>query len=208
MINSRQKGKRIELEIVNWMKDQGVLSAHRTQQFNGALGLADIEAKTELPSFHIEAKGTKDARLGRAKWLDWYHQLERDCPEHMISVLFHKANNCRIVGVLPAKSAVTLRLKALGLRAVKGDSFMPVEHVEEQVFCSEIAYTLWGFENYHPFIVGFETSPGKVLLAMDGKALLKVMLDYEAKIRLGKGLTGQTGLTLLSYNSRNATTGS
>lgn len=73
------------------MKERGVLSARRTQQFNG-LGESDVIAD-ELSTFHIECKGTKDSVLRRSTLKDWEAQLRKDCPEGKKAVLFWKANN-------------------------------------------------------------------------------------------------------------------
>ena len=100
MVNSKQKGKRVELELVHWLQDHGI-RARRTQQFNGAEGLSDIISE-DLPECHIECKGTKDATLNRSTLLDWLEQVNRDCPPSLpVSVLFCKSNNKPFVAATP-----------------------------------------------------------------------------------------------------------
>lgn len=53
--NSKQKGKRIELEFVHFLQEQG-FHAKRSQQYCGANSDADVEV-VELPKFHFEVKG-------------------------------------------------------------------------------------------------------------------------------------------------------
>lgn len=53
--NSKQKGKRIELEFVNFLK-KGGFHARRSQQYCGANSDADVECE-ELLNFHLEVKG-------------------------------------------------------------------------------------------------------------------------------------------------------
>jgi Holliday junction resolvase len=55
-INSKQKGKRGELEFVKFLKQCGI-EAQRSQQFCGANGDADVV--TELDDLHFEVKRTE-----------------------------------------------------------------------------------------------------------------------------------------------------
>ncbi len=100
MVNACRKGKRVELQVANWLKASGVASARRTQQHNGAEGLSDVVANDELPHFHIEVKGTKTSKLPNSTLLNWSRQLIRDCPEGQIPVLFHQANGQELVGMM------------------------------------------------------------------------------------------------------------
>lgn len=100
MVNSKQKGKRVELELVHWLEDHGI-RARRTQQFNGAEGLSDI-ISADLPECHIECKGVKDATLNRSKLLEWLEQVIRDCPaDQPAPVLLCKSNGKAVVAALP-----------------------------------------------------------------------------------------------------------
>ena len=67
---SREKGKRYEREIANWLKDQG-FDARRTAQYCGNTG--DASDVVGLPGIHIECKAVEQARLH-----DWIRQAEHD----------------------------------------------------------------------------------------------------------------------------------
>jgi len=60
MPNSRQKGKRGELELSHFLTDRGV-PARRGQQFSGSGDSPDVVA--ELPGMHIECKRTERFQL-------------------------------------------------------------------------------------------------------------------------------------------------
>lgn len=187
MTNARQKGKRVELDIVHWFKDNGILSAQRSQQFCGANDSADVQAKIELPSFHIESKGTKDKKLNRSTLRAWFNQLAKDCGP-LLPVLFHKANNCDIIGLIPTMTAVTLGIEALVIRPVSGDSFTPIEHIEEQNLLSRVSKKLWANSQMLPMVVAFEIQPDEFFLAMNANLLLTEMKKYEENVRLAKAV--------------------
>lgn len=92
-INQKQKGKRVELDFVHWLKENQVLSARRSEQYNGAAGLSDVLALTELPSWHIEVKGVKAPKISRSIFTSWVAQVLRDnkCNQH--GVIAFKPNN-------------------------------------------------------------------------------------------------------------------
>lgn len=60
-------------------------------------------APEELPSFHIECKGTRDFCLSRGGLLAWEEQLKRDCPKNKQAVLFWKANNTDWICIRPVE---------------------------------------------------------------------------------------------------------
>lgn len=60
-MNSKQKGKRVELEACDLLRSLGY-EARRSQQYKGSAGSADIEAP-EL-NLHIEVKGDRSIGLG------------------------------------------------------------------------------------------------------------------------------------------------
>lgn len=91
-INSRAKGGRVERELVAWLKERGIASAERTAQRCGKGGPSDVVAKVELPSFHIEVKGTAGANLSKSTLIQWLDQIRRDCVNGQIPIIFHKAN--------------------------------------------------------------------------------------------------------------------
>ena len=71
MTNSRQKGKRGELEFAKVLTSLGI-DARRSQQYAGNEGTADL--KTCIPGLHVEVK--RRATIGAARFMD---QAERDC---------------------------------------------------------------------------------------------------------------------------------
>lgn len=91
MTNSRDKGKRGELEIAHILQSRGY-DAHRGQQFSGLNGDADVVG---LPGFHIEVKRTEEFRLWGA--LD---QAKRDAREQETPVVFHRKNGSQWVAVM------------------------------------------------------------------------------------------------------------
>lgn len=76
-INSRQKGKRVELQVVHWLRGLGFTEARRGQQFAGGNDSPDVIV-SELPNLHLECKG-------RQRWPspreleEFMQQAERDC---------------------------------------------------------------------------------------------------------------------------------
>lgn len=85
-INSKQKGKRGELYVVNAFKEEGFNKVHRTAQFKGNTGQAgDIEG---LDYIHAEVKFVENLNISRAM-----EQAERDCSasnRDAVPVVFHK----------------------------------------------------------------------------------------------------------------------
>lgn len=101
VINQKQKGKRVELDIVHWLKDHGCDSARRTQQFAGTEGPSDILCPTELPDWHIECKGTKSSLLTKSQLLKWHAQITKDCPVAKQAVILNKSNGKELVALIP-----------------------------------------------------------------------------------------------------------
>lgn len=64
MTNSRQKGKRGELELVKLLKSLGFHDARRAQQYKGTADSCDVECPDTLPNIHFECK------VGYTKKLD------------------------------------------------------------------------------------------------------------------------------------------
>lgn len=85
-INSREKGKRGELEVVHLLKDHGWEDARRTAQHcgNNPEGTADVVG---LPGIHIEVK-----RVERLNIDDAMDQSRRDAVEtdNSTPVVFHR----------------------------------------------------------------------------------------------------------------------
>lgn len=98
-INSRQKGKRIELYIVHWLKERGCPSARRTQQYSGTEGTSDITCE-ELNNWHIECKGVKK-RPAPSIYAKWLRQVARDASKGKQAVIICKMNRTPLYVVIP-----------------------------------------------------------------------------------------------------------
>lgn len=85
MVNSRAKGARAERELANKLKELGY-QAHRTQQFCGKAGNADVEC-AELATYHIECKMVEALNIDKA-----IDQATRDCGERTPIVVHRKKN--------------------------------------------------------------------------------------------------------------------
>lgn len=84
-VNSKEKGKRYEREIANWLKEQG-FDARRTAQYCGNTG--DASDVVGLPGVHIECKHVEKANLHA-----WVEQAIRDSGgTGNIPVIFWKQN--------------------------------------------------------------------------------------------------------------------
>lgn len=82
-INSREKGKRGEEELANYLKGKGY-DARRGQQFCGAGGDPDVIG---LPGIHIECKRVEKLNLDTA-----LEQSVRDARAGEIPVVIHRKN--------------------------------------------------------------------------------------------------------------------
>ena len=80
-MNSRNKGKRGELEIAHIMQEYG-FDAHRGQQFSGLQGDADVVG---VPFLHLEIKRVQALNLDKAM-----EQSIRDAREGEIPVVMHR----------------------------------------------------------------------------------------------------------------------
>jgi hypothetical protein len=104
MINSKQKGSRIELEIVDFLKAKG-FNARRTAQFCGKSGMASdvvVEDDSFLSKIHIEVKGTNASKLAPGMWDKFLTQVKRDA-KHNEWVIFHRPNRYAIYAVFKAR---------------------------------------------------------------------------------------------------------
>lgn len=84
MINSRNKGKRGELELAHVLRDEG-FCARRGQQYSGASGDADVVG---LSGIHIECK-----RAERTYLYDWMAQATGDARQGELPVVMHRRND-------------------------------------------------------------------------------------------------------------------
>lgn len=84
-INSREKGKRGEISLANYLKGKGYENARRGVQYNGRKGDADIV--DALPGIHIECKRVERLNLDSA-----LEQSVRDARAGEIPVVIHRKN--------------------------------------------------------------------------------------------------------------------
>lgn len=84
-INSKQKGKRGEIELSSKLKEYGY-NTRRGQQFCGANGDADVVG---LPNIHIECKRVEHLNLYNA-----IAQAKHDKKEEDIPAVFHRKDRC------------------------------------------------------------------------------------------------------------------
>lgn len=82
-MNSKQKGKRGELEIAHILQGRGY-DARRGQQFCGKNGDADVIG---IPGIHIEVKRTERLNIEEAM-----EQSRNDARQREIPVVFHRKN--------------------------------------------------------------------------------------------------------------------
>jgi len=83
---SREKGKRYEREIANFLKENGYEDAHRTSQYCGNTG--DASDVVGLPGIHIEAKHQEQIRI-----YEWMFQAIHDSQKNQeIPVVFFRKN--------------------------------------------------------------------------------------------------------------------
>ena len=83
-MNSRDKGKRGELELAKIFREHG-FDSRRTQQYCGTEGDSDV---TGIPGFHIECK-----RVERLNVENALKQAIRDSKGESIPTVCHRKNN-------------------------------------------------------------------------------------------------------------------
>ena len=83
-MNSRQKGKRGELQLASKLREYGY-AARRGQQYSGANGDADVVG---LSGVHIECK-----RVERLNLYDAMSQSRHDARNSEMPVVMHRKNN-------------------------------------------------------------------------------------------------------------------
>ena len=107
-INSREKGKRGELEVANILRGYGY-DVRRGQQFSGANGDADVVG---LPGIHLEVKRTERLNIDKAleqSVRDAYADgLRQGC--EVLPAVFHRSNDDRKKDSTKGVWKVTMRL--------------------------------------------------------------------------------------------------
>ena len=81
LLNSRQKGKRGELELAHKLQEYGY-DTRRGQQYCGANGDADVVG---LPNIHIECKRVQNLNLYNA-----IKQAQNDANSNELPTVFHR----------------------------------------------------------------------------------------------------------------------
>ena len=99
-MNSRQKGKRGELEAAHFLTDQG-FPARRGQQFSGSADSPDLVCEV-LPGIHFEIKRTE-----RTDLYGWLAQATADAGGKM-PVVLHRKNESRWLVILHAEDFLAL----------------------------------------------------------------------------------------------------
>lgn len=99
-MNSRQKGKRGELEWSHWLTERGH-PARRSQQYSGTAGTSDVTCDS-LGAFHLEVKRTERLALYPAM-----AQAERDAAGK-VPVVAYRANRGGWVVVMRAEDWLRL----------------------------------------------------------------------------------------------------
>lgn len=98
-MNSRDKGKRGELEAAHLLKEYGY-DARRGQQFSGANGDADVVG---LPGIHIEVKRVEKLNIENA-----VEQSVRDAREGEKPIVLHKKNRRKWLVTMPFEEWIEL----------------------------------------------------------------------------------------------------
>lgn len=97
-MNSKQKGKRGELELCHELTERGY-PARRGQQYNGADGSADILCE-RLYDYHIECKRTERFQIYEAMKQATTDALKRN----KTPVVMHRKNKGEWMVVMPLRS--------------------------------------------------------------------------------------------------------
>lgn len=84
-INSKQKGKKGELELAHYLTDRG-FEARRGQQYSGTPDSPDIICES-LSKYHIECKRVEKLNIDNAM-----HQAIEDSGKDQIPVVMHRKN--------------------------------------------------------------------------------------------------------------------
>lgn len=84
-MNSKNKGKRGELEVAHILQDRG-FNARRSQQYSGAT--EDAADVVGLPGYHLEVKRCENIRL-----MEWIRQAERDAKDGNVPLVVFRQSH-------------------------------------------------------------------------------------------------------------------
>lgn len=122
-MNSREKGKRGELELAEYLREHGFEGARRGQQYCGANGDADVVG---LPGFHIECKRVERLNIHEAML-----QSESDADIGEIPVVMHRKNHTDWLCTLPLSQFLRMASALYAYGEIKKD--MTPDNVEELI---------------------------------------------------------------------------
>lgn len=107
-INSRNKGKCGELELVNFLKERGI-DARRGQQYEGSSDSPDVIASGCLKDVHLEVKRVQAGNL-----YNWLKQACTDCDLAKMPIVAHRRNGERWIAVMDMRDFVNIMEAAYG----------------------------------------------------------------------------------------------
>lgn len=93
MKNGRKIGSNFERIAARWLGGIVGTEFRRTQQYNGAGAIGDIEAVNEnAPAaiLHVECKGGEAVKIGTKAFDAAWEQAKRDCPPHRVPCVIHR----------------------------------------------------------------------------------------------------------------------
>lgn len=105
-INSRNKGKCGELELVNFLKERGI-EARRGQQYEGSSDSPDVIAHGCLREIHIEVK-----RVEAGNMYGWLEQACTDADLCKVPIVAHRRNGKQWIAVLDLRDFINIMEKA------------------------------------------------------------------------------------------------
>lgn len=106
-LNSKQKGKRGELELAQFLRERGFDEARRGVQYSGGPDSPDVVG---LDGFAIECKRVEAGNL--YSWLD---QARSDAADGRVPLVAHRRNRQPWVAILTLDDFLTLYRRAHGL---------------------------------------------------------------------------------------------
>lgn len=180
-INVCKKGKRVERELVHFLKDHGCSDTKRSQQHCGAPQAfgqdnAPDVVSANLPHWHIESKGVKKCQLNRAQIYKWYDQVTRDAKPGQSKVVLAKANNQEFIAILTFDSWLELRkVMESGVAAVSyysqvevGASIDPFSGLDTMTGMLKVLFVAEGtMKDTVPLIYyGLDTTDKNIVLVM------------------------------------------
>lgn len=104
-MNSRDKGKRGELELANYLKERGYATARRGVQYSGGPGSPDVSG---LHGVHIEHK-----RLSAFAGYKFLDQSKRDSASDELSIVTIRADRREFIVLLTLDDFMELYERSL-----------------------------------------------------------------------------------------------